>query len=280
MAVQRHDPLAKILGDARVNSRRETVLWLYLVSLGVPLNPDEFGELVMRDRMAEFLNRRSDLVAGIPSILSRTMLRDEHLTWIKDDERQHQWLITRFQQTFSFNAPNPPANLFGKALVIAMIDIWNTDLNTKASSIKNFENDWKQQKQQDRVFKWFQDKDEAQRCALAWDWLRKNKPPTFGTTPISSYNELLMLSDRTQWSEVEKAHCVETCRKRWNQQQYRENLKGKKQCNFVLSEKVIQQLDQLAEIYDLKRPQILEVLIKMEVEMNTYLPEKMKRLRI
>ena len=276
MVVRRPDPLANILGDARVNSRRDTVLWFYLSSQGAPLNPDEFGRLVMRDRMAEFLNWRSDLVAGIPSILSKTMLRDEHLTWIKDDERQHQWLITRF----GFNVQNPPANLFGKALVIATIDVWNADLNTKASNIKAFENSWKQQKQQDRVFKWFQDKDEAQRCALAWDWLCKNKPPIFKTNPVSSYNELLMLSDRTPWSEVEKAHCLDTCRKRWNQQQYRENLKGKKQCNFVLSEKVIQQLDQWAETYDLKRPQILEVLIKMEAEMNIYLPEKMKRLRI
>lgn len=276
MVVRRPDPLANILDDARVNSRRDTVLWFYLSSQGAPLNPDEFGRLVMRDRMAEFLNWRSDLVAGIPSILSKTMLRDEHLTWIKDDERQHQWLITRF----GFNVQNPPANLFGKALVIATIDVWNADLNTKASNIKAFENSWKQQKQQDRVFKWFQDKDEAQRCALAWDWLCKNKPPIFKTNPVSSYNELLMLSDRTPWSEVEKAHCLDTCRKRWNQQQYRENLKGKKQCNFVLSEKVIQQLDQWAETYDLKRPQILEVLIKMEAEMNIYLPEKMKRLRI
>ncbi|MNC82874.1 hypothetical protein D3C75_1365720 [compost metagenome] len=51
---------------------------------------------------------------------------------------------------------------------------------------------------------------------------------------------------------------------------------GKKQYNFLLSDKAIKHLDKLAETYDLKRTQILEVLIKMEAEKGVYIPEKLK----
>lgn len=276
MAIQRNDLLAKILNDTSINSRRDTFLWFYLVSSGFSLNPSEFR---VRDRMAAILNFHPELVSEIPSVVRRAMLSDEYLTWIKNDERQHKWL-TRQLQSLVLNFKNFAPNLLGRELVIAMIDVWDVDINTKALTIRNIEAAWVQHKQNDQVFKWFHDKDEVQRCALAWDWLCKNKPPIAGITPISNYGELLMLSDLTQWSAIEKTHCLEACRKRWSQQQYRENLKGKKQCNFVLSEKIIRQLDALAETYDLKRPQILEVLIKMETEMKIYLPEKMKRLGI
>lgn len=281
MAVFRKDALAKILGDPRINSRRDIFLGLYLVDKNTAFRPEVVGGPGMRDRIAEFLHVNPERVPTLRSALSLMMPHDKHFTWITDDERQHQWLIPHFQQTVKFSLQHPCPNLLGRALVIGMIDVWDADLNTKVATLKHSEHLWKQQQQQDRVFRWFKEEDEAQRCALAWDWLSKYKQVVIpGNLPISSYNELLILSDRIQWSEAEKAHCVDTCSKRWSQQKYRKNLKGKKQCNFVLSEKVIQQLDQWAEAYDLTRPQILETLIKMEAEMNNYLPEKMKRLTI
>ena len=69
---------------------------------------------------------------------------------------------------------------------------------------------------------------------------------------------------------------VEAIKKRVSQQQYRKKMADKKQCNLVLSNKTILDLDKLAAKYGVSRPQIMETLIQFETERNIYLPEKVK----
>ncbi|MFV2926885.1 hypothetical protein ACNIZQ_32015, partial [Pseudomonas alloputida] len=60
---------------------------------------------------------------------------------------------------------------------------------------------------------------------------------------------------------------------------YRTKETDKKQYNFILSKKTIQRLDKLAEKYDLKRTQILDILLQMEEDKGIYIPEKLKPLK-
>ncbi|MCY1556671.1 hypothetical protein D9M68_934400 [compost metagenome] len=53
---------------------------------------------------------------------------------------------------------------------------------------------------------------------------------------------------------------------------------GKKQYNFIMSEKAIKRLDKLAEKHDLKRTQVLEILLQMEEEKGAYIPKKLNPL--
>ncbi|MBB3243899.1 hypothetical protein FHW68_005484 [Pseudomonas sp. Tn43] len=280
MAIHDDDSLAKILGDTRCNSRHDTWLWLYLNIQNAGFSLDEFNGPSMRNRMAEFISRVPAATQAIEHEKNRLLLPEKHLEWITKDERQHKWLIPHLQQAHGAAYFFCPPRLLGREFVVATIDIWNMDLAQKKAALNGIEHSWNQHKQQDHIFRWFNDKHTSQRCALAWEWLCKNKPLlTLGKAPINSHIELLMFFDQTPFSEAEKILCIETIKKRWSQQKYREKLTGKKQQNFILSDKAISHLDALAETYDLKRAQVLEALLQMETELGIYIPERVKRAR-
>lgn len=71
---------------------------------------------------------------------------------------------------------------------------------------------------------------------------------------------------------------MDSIKKRWSQNKYRAKDTGKKQYNFVLSDKAIKRLDKLADKHDLKRTQVLEILLKMEEEKGDYIPARLKQL--
>ena len=64
---------------------------------------------------------------------------------------------------------------------------------------------------------------------------------------------------------------------RWSQNKYRNNLVGKKQYNFYLSEQAIESLDRLSEKNNKKRAEILELLIKMEDKEGLYTDQSSKK---
>ena len=100
-----------------------------------------------------------------------------------------------------------------------------------------------------------------------------------GKESVDDYSKLLTFFDQANLDYAEKFMRIETIKKRWNQQQYRLKMKGKKQYNFVLSDKANKHLDQLAETHELKRTQILEALLKMEAEKGIYMPEILKKIQ-
>lgn len=283
MAVQRPaDSLSKLLGSPELNSRQETWLWLYLATRkGATFHADDFKGHGMRERMAEFIQQSDINKESIHAEMSRTLLPDECLQWITSDPRQLNWLAMKIQGSSVFAYTAPPLRLLNREFVVAMIDLYESDISAKKSNLQSLETAWQNHRQQDHIFKWFQDgKSGAQRCTLAWEWLCKNRSlSTFNKVPFEEYNGLLAFFDQPLMGEADKKLCVIEVKKRWSQQQYREKLVGKKQYNFVLSDKVIRHLDDLAETHDLKRNQILEILIQMEAAGGSYIAEKLKALR-
>ncbi|MAD00836.1 MAG: hypothetical protein CMK76_13300 [Pseudomonadales bacterium] len=280
MAVRRGDALTKALGASQANRRFSIWLWFYLQDGNALFAQHEFGSAAMRDRMAEFINSTPGSRQEIVSASARFLLPDECLTWISNDDRQHQWLIRKILNMTQKAHEPAPTRLVGREHVVAMIDVWATDLSTKQDAVKALERDWNEHKKQDHIFRWFRDTDSAQRCTLAWEWLCKNDPIlTAFSSVIGSYDELLKFFDSTSFSPDEKRLRVDAIKKRWSQQTYRKKQKGKKQYNFILSDKTARLLDELAKAHDLKRPQILEILIQMEATRGVYIAEKMEMLR-
>lgn len=60
---------------------------------------------------------------------------------------------------------------------------------------------------------------------------------------------------------------------RWYQKKHRDNLRGKKQQNFILSEKAISRLNTLSKKHGIKRSEVLELLLKLETDQNIYLKQ-------
>ncbi len=282
MAIRLDDSLATVLGTTKYSSRHDTWLWFYLLTKGgAAFDVNEFSGEAMRDRIAECIQQSGITKEMIREEESRVLLPDECLKWITEDPRQLNWLTMKIQGGSIFANTPPPLRLSGRALVIAMIDLNERDISAKKSELQNLERAWVSHKQQDSIFKWFQDgKNGSQRCALAWEWLSKNRYMlTINKVPFEDYNGLLAFFDQPMFGEADKKLFVVDVKKRWSQQQYREKLVGKKQYNFVLSDKAIRHLDRMTEAHGLKRNQILEILIQMEADKGSYIAEKLKTLR-
>jgi hypothetical protein len=133
----------------------------------------------------------------------------------------------------------------------------------------------------DHQFHWFKDdKESVQRCQLAWDWLRKHEQRlTARRPPANSYVELLIFFDQTELAEAERELIVQRIRRNWNRNQSQSKTQGKKQYNFVMSEKIVSLLDELAESHGLKRAKILELLIEMEFKNGSHLSGRLKTSR-
>jgi len=227
--------------------------------------------------MAAYISQYPGSEETIVGAMHRSLLDDEYLKWITKDDRQHKWLTQQLLAQPSMGYVKPPIHLLGRDLVVAIIDNANIDRALKSQHLNDLEFRWNQHKEGDHIFKWFKGENESQRCSLIWEWLSKNKTFfTSGKDPVDNHEKLLSFFDAIQFSEAEKTVLIATVKKRWTQLQYREKMTGKKQYNFVLSDKAIKDLDKLAKTYDLKRTQILEVLIKMEAEKGAYIPERLK----
>lgn len=76
----------------------------------------------------------------------------------------------------------------------------------------------------------------------------------------------------------EKIILIESIKKRWSQNKYRANQNGKNQYNFILSDRAINRLDKLAKKHEIKRTEVLEILLKMESENGEYISKHLNRL--
>jgi len=279
MALLVENRLTKALGVGRVDKRFESWLWLFLNHYRGGLNPDHFGSSIARNEMAGFISNTPDMKDRIELEKNRALVPDESLRWITQSERQLNWLMRQLDTTTDPFLSILPQRLQGRDRVIARIDWWNESIDRKAREIENLKSNWGQYAQQDDIFKWLKGEDESAKCELAWEWVKKHKPSFMRwQTPFKNHEDVIIYFDNPKFNEHEKILCIDKIKRRWSQQRYRENLSGKKQYNFVLSDNAIQALDKIASKYDLKRPQILEILIKMEAEHGKYVPEKLRKI--
>jgi len=156
-----------------------------------------------------------------------------------------------------------------------MLDMWAIEKNQKSWIINQIKFEWEQHSSSDHIFKWFDSSDIEQRLETAWE-ITKRKFPLLTSqqnTPKEK-DDFIVLLDTQLITTPEKILLMESIKKRWSQNKYRAKLTGKKQYNFILSDKAINRLDRLADKYDLKRTEVLEILIQMEEEKGIYISER------
>ena len=272
------DALSKVLQETARSKRFDTWLWFYLEGRGANLDQGYFYASGMRGYIAARITSMPGMADEINGISGATLLPDEMLEWIGESERQCQWLVSFLKSNKSNWLINPPVRLLNRNLVVAMIDMLGLDILSKKNVVELMRYSWVEHIKNDGDLLWFKGDDEEEKCVLASNWIRKKDggSSVLQVNQIRNHQELLMYFDRFDFSYDKKLLCLSAVKKSWSQKKYRENLTGKKQCNFILSDRAINRLDKLAKKYDLKRVDVLEILLQMESERNLYIVEKMK----
>jgi len=275
-----HDPDRLEINLGKTSARQAIWLWLYLNEyIGANFEADTCDGLTMRDTLASFIDSRSSpSTEEITRAMDRFLVPDESLKWIAGDERQARWLSPRvIEMTRLPSLVNPP-RLPARSRLIGTIDLWDVDLAEKITALKDLSRAWENHRSQDSQFKWFEDKKEgAERCRFAWEWIQKDKnlhQP--GLPRFENHTDLLMFFDPLDLRELERKSIAKSIRQRWGRKDYLEKLGDRKQYNFILSSKIIEMLDALANANGMKRPQVLEILVKAEARQGVYLLEKLK----
>ncbi len=264
-----HDPdlLQSLIG--KTSHRQDIWLWLYFKQFEeADFELDTCNGLTMRSNLAGFIESKGGVTAELIAAMDRFLVDVECLKWISGEERQTKWLDHRVRSMTRLGDLWSIPRLTGRDLLIGAIDLWEESVTHKTAALKSLHRDWERHRSQDRQLKWFEDnKEGAARCRFAWEWLQKDRalalriPPSF-----ESYIELVMYFDSMDLRERELKDIAQSIRRSWNRQRYLEKLEGKKQYNFILSEESVELLDELASASGLKRPQVLERLIKAEAD--------------
>lgn len=277
------DELSQLLKEPRQITRHDIWLWLYLNQhKRARFDASTCNGSTMRDEIARFLRRKTENLKDIASQKDRFLVPHDYLKWIEGDERQHRWLLRRIEELTELRPtqglPSGLVRLNGRNHLIAILDLWDVDIAKKADEIERLHNRWLRHKAGDRAFEWFEDKkDGLKRCKCAWEWLEKHHVSIFKSQlPINNYKELLLYFDEAELGRNEMKAIIQTIKKRWNRKQFDERTADKKQVNVMLSKTAIELLDTLAKKHELKRAQVLELLITTESEDGVYFTGRLK----
>lgn len=233
----------------------------------------------MRNLMAEAIINQPELKQTIENQNRADLLPEQSLQWITSNKRQNAFLIKKLTEKNGTNYTGGPDNLTGRELTIAAIDTWQIDKTQKSAIVNQIRSEWETHTESDHLFKWFNDPDEKEKLNTAWE-IAKDKYSflTFHQSRPQEIDDLITLLDSMLITTPEKILLMNSIKKRWSQNKYRAKMTGKKQYNFILSDKAIKRLDKLADKHDLKRTQVLDILLKMEEEKGIYIQERLKQL--
>lgn len=278
MSITREGPLSEIFSPYVVDRRFRNWLWLFIKINSIEFHNVEYGSNY-RKKMADFLLKNDLIKNQAMQCIEKGFASKEELEWISEGKRQTTWLITYLCNMLSLDKNKLPPSLTNREIVITIVDYYSFKPNQLSFFINSLQLSWRAQEKKDRIYDWFKAKnEERERCDFAWEWLKKYA--TDQETDNSgerNHDDLILLFEKIPKSEDWRELAIEKIKKAWSQQRYRQNMKGKRQCNFILSDKSNNLLDILSEKYDLSRTEIIEVLIKAEAEKETYISDKLRK---
>jgi hypothetical protein len=285
MTLNINDQLARILDDTSYNRRHDIWRWIQLTDNEISL-PEDINQPGMRSTITNVISSTPGLSEVIRNRAAERLLPEKCLEWIKEGNRQVEWISSKLRERIKLSESMAclKSGLTGKDLLIASIDFWSIDIKQKGSFLNELEANWSEHKKGDKQFKWFED--DEQKCLLAGKMIKEHislkgfASITLSTSqPIENHETLLTFFDHSNLDPNQKSSFIEKVKVSWRQQKYRKNLNGKRQYNFILSDKAVARLDKLSDTYELSRAKILDILLKMEAEQNRYLPERIKLLK-
>ncbi|MFS2123641.1 hypothetical protein [Pseudomonas sp. Pseusp97] len=274
------DTLSTLLGETSSDSRRDIWLWFYLALRDTAVyHPKNIILATMRNLMAESIEEFGVTRGQVQAHQNDLLIPEKHFSWISESERQLSWIKRRLPREISDERIDSPV-LSERDLLIATIDCAEWPQWKKTLFLASLKRAWGEQQQLDEQLDWIKEGDEREACRHAWEWLSKHlSHQVFLHSHPESHQRLLIKLDSFTWKPMERAHCIATIRRLWRQKLRRKDAKGKKQYNFILSDKAIKRLDRLCKVHELSRARVLEILLQMEDEKDLYLKEQIRVLR-
>lgn len=270
------DELCQLLQEPHRNNRHDIWLWLCLYHYEkFELDRNTCNGNTMREVIARSLSCNRDLIKFINPMKDKFLVPDSRLNWIGNTDRQYHWLHPRINGLTGSILPRGLVHLTGQSRLIAMLDLWDIDIEAKAREIEDLRDQWIRHTAKDSQFEWFTDKkDGIKRCICAWEWIQNNHLPSSSRQlPISDYKELLMFFDQAELGDNEQKAMIKHITSRWNRQQHDVRNPDKKQFNVMLPVTVIAQIDQWVAKHSLSRAKVVEALVKMEADAGMFFTE-------
>lgn len=233
------------------------------------------------DVIANFLKGDEQLRANLINAFNYSLVPECHLDWVFESDRQSSWIGVALSQPGRFqNLRIVPQYLVGRAKNIALLDygLSSTGISNdeRVAFCKSLRNGWELNTRLDRYFSWLDDDDEG--CySFLWDWTRSRTPLVMGQSPFLNRDGLLGFFDEMVLPDLEKVLMIQKAQRAWNQRRQREKMKGRKQCNFVLSDRVIHKLEKLSEKHRLSRTEIVELIIDSEARSEFHISKYLNR---
>lgn len=199
--------------------------------------------------------------------------------WAQVNLTQHQDIHLNISRIAPISPVIPdriPFELVGAERSIALIDHFlsfsSGGIKERIEITKKIQLAWENQQEKNKEFDWFKKDNSQQRIDFFWEWLKTKAPQlTHNRASFQNHDELLSCFDFYYNDASSKTLLIQNFKKTWNQKQLRERSKGKKQCNFVLSESTVSKLESLSKRYGLTRTEIIELLIDSEAAHQHYI---------
>lgn len=290
MAIQYSNAIADVLGRASLSSREMCFVWMAVAQvsnfshvLNATILPDE--------KIANYLVANEMVRFDVYDAINHRLVPESHFQWLIDSERQCSWVDGARYSTLSSSRDSRiippqfvPHYLVGRARSIALIDCSLSSstipFNERVSVCERLRSEWEKNTRLDGYFSWLCDEQEAF-CVFLWEWMQSRYANfVLGRTQFFNREQLLAFFDRIDqalMSDLEKVSMIDKARRAWNQRRQRERMKGRKQCNFVLSNSVIEKLNKLSVKHGLSRTEIVELIIDSEAQSETYISERLRR---
>ena len=301
MTVNHSDELLKIIGINVVSDRTTNLVWIAAAHSDITFRQSNFRRF-SQDQISKILNENPVIKNIAQYCLHKELIPLSELEWINESPRQAKFIegllignlaqvnLKQFQDTHQNQtgilAISPvflnkiPYELMGAERSIALIDYFlcftSGGIQERIEVVKKFCLAWEIHKGKDKEFDWFKKDNSQERMDFFWEWLKTKAPQlTYNRASFQNHDELLSCFD--YYDAPSKTLLIQNFKKVWNQKELRARSKGKKQCNFVLSEGTVSKLESLSKRYDLTRTEIIELLIDSEAAHRHYISERLQR---
>lgn len=270
------NPLARHVGHYKISVREKTWMWLCFYCHGFRTTYEKFTE--------SYVNGITTKGIILPQIINNypiNFIDYRCFDWINNNTRQVRYLLKKLQPIHK-----PPINIeqlveqaskFKPDQIVAAIDYESDTLQNKTLIIEKLKSEWIELTKTDKALLWFTKGEIEEKLEFAWEWIKERieNIEAICQKP-ENHEQLLILFDSINHTHLEKLLFIDTIRRRWTQKKYRENLKDKKQCNFLLTKKAISGLDKIAKKYEISRTQALEILLRMEATKDSHIRERLE----
>lgn len=275
-------PIDVIRGRCQRSDRFTIWIWNYLYQLG-----HEFAKRMKINDiniLIEFLNSNPKALEEIETG-QKHLLPDDEFLFIGNSRRLllalDHTLNNEISKTNTRHGSFIDEDQFTlKLTVIAKIDTWSASSDTKLTFLRKFNEQWNLTKINNNEYKWL-NKDRESKSTYFIAWIRQKDQYNRVINNIQNLMDdefMEIYFDSFHENKYEKFRTLDQFKRAWATKNYREKIKGKKQCNIALSTSAIDILENLSKKHGYPKAKILEILLIGEKREGHYISKKLKEI--